>query len=109
MKYQCPICQNEMVIDEHKIKYVDYVCRFDLDDHLYMHRVCQDKIMQLKIRFTEPDHSRIYVKIYYDQGKSEVWTRSQDNERIKIGHVFDLDFSEIDKLKRKIKTYLLFS
>lgn len=100
-----------MQLEENKIMYQDYICRFDLEQHMYIHRVRNDQIQQLKARFTEPDGSKLSFKILYDQDRSEVWTGSsaQKENRVKIEHVFDLDFNDLDKLKQKIRMYMLFS
>lgn len=104
----CPICQREMIKETNKIKYEDFICRNEADDHVYIHRIKDNQIAQLKIRLTEINGSKMYVKIYYDQGRSELWTRS-DQERIKIDFAFDPDFSDMEKFKKKIQTYFLFS
>ncbi len=115
MKHVCPICQSEMVYDYGKIIYQDFSCRKDLDSHIYLYRYYKEKldytnhISELKFRLSDPDGSKLYTKIYYDQNRSEVWTKTNDNKRVNIPKVISLDFSDLDKLKCKIKTYLLFS
>lgn len=102
-----------MGLEEDKILYLDYACRNDPDTHMYIHRVKRDdeKIHQLKVRITEPDGTKLCCKILYDKNLAEVWTGSStdDSNRIQIGNVFDIDFSDLDKLKQKIRMYMLFS
>ncbi|CAB4196600.1 hypothetical protein UFOVP1290_120 [uncultured Caudovirales phage] len=121
MKHICPICQSEMTSGYGKIIYQDFSCRKDLDNHIYLYRYYEafnkanslnqnsEHISELKFRLTESDGFKLYVKIYYDQYRSEVWTKTNDNKRINIPKIITLDFSDLDKLKSKIKTYLIFS
>lgn len=111
MEHNCPICQNTLSPEQNKIMYQDFVCRKDLDSHsfIYRYRPALNEVVQLKVRITEEDGSKLYFKVYYDQDRSEVWTRTNDNERISISHAFKPDFSDLGKLKQKIKTYLIFS
>lgn len=105
-KFNCPICQSELVL-ENKTKSKDYSCISD--DHFYAHRVKENTITKLKVRFVEPNGNKLYFKINYDLGISEVWTKANDNRRTTIDTIFTPDFTDINKLKSKIKTYLVFS
>jgi len=109
MEHVCPICHQPTQIDRDEKNFKDYICRTDVDKHVYMYRIVKDTMTQLKVRMTEEDGSKLYFKVLYDQDRSEVWTKTNDNERINIGKAFVPDFSDLDKLKVKIKTYLLFS
>jgi hypothetical protein len=111
MEHQCPICQNKLEPQENKILYQDYVCRYNLDSHsfIYRYRPAVNEVAQLKVRITDDDGSKLYFKVYYDQDRSEVWTRTNDNQRINIEHAFVPDYSDLDKLKQKIRTYIIFS
>ena len=109
MEHKCPICQHPTVIQKEDKSYADYICRTNNDEHVYLYRVKGGEVTQLKVRFSEPDGSKLYFKVLYDQDRSEVWTKSNDNERINIGKAFVPDFSDLDKLKQKVKMYLLFS
>jgi len=100
-----------MGLEADRIKYQDYSCRNDLDTHMYIHRAKNEQILQLKIRITEADGTKICCKMYYDQCCAEVWTGNSNDKsnRVKIDQVFDIDFSDLEKLKKKIKMYMLFS
>ena len=111
MEHNCPICQSQLEPQDHKILYQDYLCKKNIDHHAYMYRYrpAQNEMVQLKVRITDEDGSKIYFKVYYDQNRSEVWTRSNDNQRITIDHAFVPDYSDLEKLKQKIRTYIIFS
>ena len=106
-KHTCPLCQKDLDI-ENKIKYIDYSCTTS-DDHYFAKRIKGDEMIKMKVRFTDPDGEKLYFKINYDLGGSQVWTKSNDNIRTEIQSVFIPDFSDITKLKNKIRTYLVFS
>lgn len=89
--------------------YSDSGCPNDVDDHSYAQRVNGDVITQIKVRFTEDDGSKMYFKVYYDSNRSEIWTKSNDSERIRIDQIITVNFDDIPKLKQKIKSYFLFS
>jgi hypothetical protein len=105
-KHRCYVCNEEMRM-EHKISYIDHYCVPRWDDHHLTIRFVNDKLIKMRLRFTEPD-GRLHLKVHYDEGYSEVWGKP-DSERIKIPQVIDVDFSDIPKLKNKIRTYLVFS
>ena len=109
MKHICPICNQSTHLDRNDKSFKDYICRTNLDEHVYMYRMIKNVMTQMKVRFTDLDGTKLYFKILYDQDRSEVWTKPNDKERINIGKAFIPDFSDIDKLKQKIKVYLLFS
>jgi hypothetical protein len=109
MEHKCPICQQPTFVDKQEKSHADYICRTDQDQHVYMYRFKNNEVSQLKVRITEPDGSKLYFKVLYDQDRSEVWTKTNDHERINIGKAFVPDFSDLDKLKGKLKMYLLFS
>lgn len=107
----CVICKKEMEIDE-RPKYSDYTCRTE-DDHFFAKRIKDDTLLKLKVRFSESG-SKIYLKINFDEGFSEVWsntnTKGHNNtQRVRIDSIFEPDFSDIQKIKSKIITYLTFS
>jgi hypothetical protein len=109
MEHKCPICQQPTFPQKEEKNHADYICRTNTDEHVYLYRVRNGEMTQLKVRITEPNGSKIYFKVMYDQDRSEVWTRANDEERINIGKAFVPDFSNLDRLKQKIKMYLLFS
>lgn len=108
-KYFCPICQDELKPDPSR-QHTDYAC-YGGDDgnHLYIHRVKDEQITKIKVRLMEPGGEKLYFKINYDHGFSEIWTKANDTNRNRIDSIFDPDFSDVEKLKTKIRTYLVFS
>jgi hypothetical protein len=111
----CPICNKKMSV-ENKIKYIDYKCV--TDEHYYGVRIVEDTFtnelrpLKVKIRLGDDKVKSFLLKINYDEGFSEVWTRSGKTEsanRSRIEKVFTPDFSNMDKLLNKIKTYIVFS
>jgi hypothetical protein len=111
MPNPCPICQRELK-KEHKIKFIDYHCTVSKSDHHYARRTTvKGDLIQCKIRFTELDKTRIYLKVQYEEGYSEVWRSPPVRicDRARILYAIPLHFDDIEKLKFKIRTCLVFS
>jgi hypothetical protein len=100
---------------ELKASYQDYICRNDIEHHTYIYRYDYhaNQIDQIKLRFTEKNGNKIYFKAYVNQNRSEIWFRANDENyyqnRIDIDCVLKLDFSDLVKLKQKLKSYIIFS
>lgn len=104
------------MIEERKRDYTDYACYKSSDIHSYRVRLFSGLPLLLKVRLTcnEPKiGNRLFLKMNFQKGISQVWQLDMDqktkSERITINHVFAPDWSQIDKLKNKIRTYLVFS
>ena len=111
MEYNCPICQRKLT-KEHKISHIDYHCYPPLLDHHYAKRVDREnKLLQVKIRLTEENDTTLYYKIDLEENQSYVWTKpgAIDKNRIKIDYAIIPDFTDLEKLKLKLKTYIIFS
>lgn len=108
MKHLCPICQRELK-KEHMISYVDYHCFPAKENHHYSTRFKDDQMLQMKVRLQTPDDTKLFFKIFLTEGYTEVWTKINDRNRVKINQVFEPDFSQPEKLVKKILTYLIFS
>lgn len=112
-QHNCPICHHEMEMT-HLISYKDYYCRGG-DEHFYGKRVKNNVLTKLKIRFKEVSGEKIYIKFNYDLNSMQVWSKKPGDfddsrdARIPIEGTFEPDFSDINKLKSKIKVYLTFS
>lgn len=115
--HQCPIC-TKLLDKQDKIKYIDYHCM--QDDHYFGERFVHQELTKVKIRFREPNQEKFYIKFHYDTDFTEVWSIKPPPDgmevdeytkpaRIPISGTFVPDYTDIDKLKQKIKTYLLFS
>lgn len=108
-KYQCLVCGDEMQV-AHFIKYVDHVCKKHDDHHLSWRLVDQDGhpfLTKLRIRF-QTGSERLCFKVHYDEKYSEVWTGGK-SERIRINQIIIPNFEDIEKMKNKIRTILVFS
>lgn len=103
----CAICNSEMEY-HNNISYIDYTCA-GVDRHFLIERFVENKRVKLKTRFTDSLNNKLYLKIHFDKDKMEIWTKSNDSERIYVNGSFDPDFSDVDKLKQKIKMMMLFS
>lgn len=115
----CPICHVELIPTEKHTNSdgqtlaQDWIC--SADDHYYGHRIKTDsnKISILKIRFTELN-KYLYCKLNFELEQSEIYCRLSGQEhnlqnRISVPHIIDINYNNINDLKQKIKTYLLFS
>lgn len=109
LEHICPLCHAPLTEDAPSTSgSIDYHC-MRADDHYYAHRVKNNEITKVKVRFTEFDGDRLTFKINYDQGTCQFWTQRSEHNRTEIQTIFTPDFSDIDKLKTKIKTYMIFS
>jgi hypothetical protein len=108
MQHLCPICKRKLT-KEHNISFIDYHCFPSSADHHYTSRLKDDQILQVKVRLKTLNGERVFFKLYFDEGYSEVWTKINDTNRVRINHVFMPDFNQPDKLVKKLLTYLIFS
>ena len=107
--HNCPICKNILTDDDAFDKiYQDLSCRSN-KNHFYGIRLKNNETIVIKYRFSE-NNINFHTKIDFESNNLVIWRRPglsknflQTTENIK------LDFSNVEKLNRKIKTYLLFS
>lgn len=84
--------------------YTDHVCV--QPDHTLAYRVRNGVFAKIRVGFRGKE--KLFLKVHYDEGYSEVWTW-HISSRLKINQIVYTDFSNIVKLKDKIKTLLLFA
>ena len=104
-KFQCLVCNKEMEV-AHKIAFIDHFCNKS-DDHHFSWRIKDNRLLKLRIRF-EDGKERLCLKVHYDESYSEVWSKAKSDNRIRINQIVIPDFSDIEKLKNKIRTLLVF-
>lgn len=115
MNRTCPICQRQLTkspcLSTPQSTVIDYFCHPSMMDHHYGERLRNGQLCKMKIRLTDQyTDERMFLRIDFDEGHSHVWTKQDDQKnRIVINHTFMPDFSQIEKLKAKIQTYLIFS
>ena len=102
---QCPICQSSLKIEKFG-ETTEERCIFNIEDHFFCTRSKDSFISKQKIRLKDNENNLVVV-IDYDQQTCEVW-RNDDDKKIFVPIAFQADFSNLDKIKQKIKTYLLF-
>lgn len=122
-KRHCPFCNTEMML-EHKIIYRDYYC--NQHDHFFSERILDVKddngkfikddegnqvrdLVKIKLSLKDRAGGNMYLKINYDEGTSQVWTKDSKQPRVTISHVFVPDYDKPESIINKIKTYILFS
>jgi hypothetical protein len=103
--YQCLICNADMEI-HHMIKYVDYFCPKVANGHALTIRIKDHKMIKLRVFFND-GIERLGLKVHYDEGYSEVWTYF-NSKKIRINQIVIPDFIDIEKLKNRIRTCLVF-
>jgi hypothetical protein len=131
-KHHCSVCGKEMNITTLPGECVDYWCgRFApgelvSEDHHFSYRI-QEKsrfidagagypatgysefiMTKMRIRLTDEDGLSLRLKMHYDLGYSEVWSKA-NAPRIKINQIIVPNFNQLDVLKNKIKILLTFS
>ena len=102
----CPICHCAM-IEEHKIKYIDYYC--NNEHHCYVKRLRDNKLLMHKIRLLDSNGEKLYLKVSLIDSYSEVWKHTNNTFRNRINVIVNVDFNDIESIKNKIKTYIVFS
>jgi hypothetical protein len=109
MEHPCPICQRALTKDDNN-KHIDYHCYPPKSDHHYSKRVSPtNEILKMKVRMGSGE-SRLFFKINYDQGFTQVWTDPDNDEsRIQINHIFEPDLTDLEALRQKLRTYMVFS
>lgn len=106
-KRLCAICNR--VMDHHNaIAYIDFTCKKDQDHHVLIERFRDNQLVKLKTRLMD-EGTKLYVKFHFDRNQIEVWTKTNDANRIIVDSIFEPDFSDLNKIKQKIRTYLIFS
>lgn len=114
-KYDCLLCGKQMEI-RHRISYIDHYCTTEANHHFAWRIACVDtnapqltwKILQLRIKLMTGEEN-LYIKIHYDKGYTEVWSKDRSTERIKINSIIYPDLIDVEKLKNKLRTILVFS
>lgn len=108
MEHPCPICQRELA-KEIKTSHVDYHCFPPKSDHHYSSRASlTGEILKMKVRIGS-NENKLFFKVNYDEGYSHVWTNPDDDTRIKINYVFEPDLTDLEALRQKLRTYMVFS
>jgi ribosomal protein L32E len=104
-EFNCLVC-NKVMQSNHQIAYIDYSCHRQ-DDHHFSWRIVHGNLAKLRIRFKDGSE-RLVLKIHYDEDYSEVWTMP-DSVRLKVNQIIIPNFEDVEKLKNKIRTILVFS
>jgi hypothetical protein len=108
MQKNCPICNNplEPSYKDQEFFFTDRRCATSksISEHFYIERLLNstNEIVKMKLRI-----DNTFLKINYDTKTTQMW--EIDKEIVSVDGIFEPDFSDIDKLKRKIKTLLTFS
>lgn len=117
-KFDCLLCGKEMEI-RHRISHIDYHCTTEKDHH-FAWRIANElstpgfsevqdrKILQLRVKLMTGEEN-LYLKLFYTEGYSQVWSKDRSTERIKINSIIYPDFVDLEKLKNKLRTILVFS
>lgn len=111
MEHICPICNKITKADiepSDKVNVKDYVCRNSVDTHFYVCRIVDEIITQLKVRFNDDKGTPLFFKILYDKKRTEIWTEVNGN-KVQLDKILTPNFSDLDKLRDKLKLYLLVS
>ena len=102
-KFDCPICKRDMEM-HHKIMYIDYTCNRS-DSHHFSWRIKDNNLAKLRICFNE---EALCLKVHYDEKYSEAWTADKPDSKLRINQIVIPNFEDIEKLKNRIRTLLVF-
>lgn len=106
MNQNCPICHSSLIREDSLPEIVDLLCC--QDDHFFGQRFNKENLIILKIRLKDDDKN-LFVRLNYELNSCNIWIKADQIKPITLSHIIHLDYSNIDKLKQKIKTLLLFS
>jgi hypothetical protein len=107
MNNQCPICKSEMNKND-LVSYIDYFCWPIKEDHHYSRRIRGTELQIEKIRISTKEET-FYLKLDYSNILSEIWTKPNGSHKVQLDHLINVDFTDLNKLEEKLKTYILFS
>jgi hypothetical protein len=98
---------------QHRITHVDYHCTTQSDHHfawrlgrIQPHEDLQILTLRIKLMAGEEN---LYLKLHYDKGYSEVWSKDRNTQRIKISSIIYPELTDLEKLKNRLRTILVFS
>lgn len=109
----CPICKQRMSRDlnSNNKYYHDFLCK-GKEDHFFASRIQDGKVTKIKVKILDDDYY-LFMKVNFDENNTQVWRKKvnavSDDNRVQVEHAREIDLSSKDKIKNKIKTYLLFS
>ena len=109
---------------DHSIIYIDYYC--NKHDHFFTERLVDVKddngelikddddnyvkeLIKVKLSLRDNNGEKMYLKINYDQGTSQVWTKNSQTPRHTINNVIIPDYNNRKLIINKIKTLITFS
>ena len=122
-KRLCPFCSKELSM-EHKIIFCDYFC--NTPDHFFSERIIDVKndsgefmlddngkqikeLVKIKLSLRDHNGEKMYLKVNYDEGTSQVWTKNSKTVRNNINGVIIPNYNDRKSIIDKIKTYIMFS
>jgi len=108
MSHVCPICnkqlQEESVFASQEIDLI-----YRQEEHLLAKRIsATGDLLLLKLRIKDGAH-KFFVLFDYKDNTTSFWTKTNERRPIKVPSIISTDLSNLDKIKQKIKIYLLFS
>ncbi len=110
MKNICPICQSKLSRISGETQFESgYACiapsQEGIAEHHYSYKISGDELISSKVRIGE-----LVLYISYEEGISKAWTvGASESEKVKINYIVEPNFSDLEKIKRKILTLLTFS
>jgi len=102
----CPICNKKLTV-QLMIQYNDYFCNAAKDHH-FSERVVGEERKMVKFRVSS-GKQRLYCKFDYGNGYSEIWEGAENANRVRVEQVFEPNYSSVEGLVSKLRTYLVFS
>ncbi|MFA6609041.1 MAG: hypothetical protein WCT07_04005 [Candidatus Paceibacterota bacterium] len=119
----CPFCKRKLEA-ERTVLYTDYFC--NRDDHFFSERLsdvkddygkfiidengkCVKELTKVKLSLRDHSGEKMYLKINYDEGTSQVWTKNSKTHRHIVNSAIIPNYDDKESIIRKIKTLILFS
>ena len=118
----CPFC-NSKLDAEQTVLYTDYFC--NKHDHFFSERLtdvknesgefimengkCVKELSKIKLSLQDHNGEKMYLKVNYDEGTSQVWTKNSMTHRYVINNTIVPNYDDRESIIRRIKTLILFS
>ncbi len=119
----CPFCSSNLEA-ERTVLYTDYFCK--KYDHFFSERLsdvkdengnfimdengkCVKELSKVKLSLRDHNGEKLYLKINYDEGNSQVWTKNSKTHRHVINKTIIPNYDDRESIIRKIKTFILFA
>lgn len=111
MNKNCPICERLLTKNRDPLndENVVYNCQPSMSNHHYCEAYEGEKLAITKVRISIV--STVFLKSYILAGYSEIWSvpDQEQSKKVRLDYIINPDFSNLEKLEHKLRTYMMLS